>query len=267
MKENQCLYYTLACILLISAILYYRQPVPVYEATVNQDREIYTEAAAAHDAADLLQEQEFSSAPACIFASPYAPEQEEGTVLDLQVVTEEIPFNTIRREDNTLDKGRILTLQEGRKGIRELVFRVVYAGGKEIYRELVTETVLTKPLDTVVAVGTKPRPQLPVASREKADFSYREEGIASWYGAEFQGSRTTSGELYNKHAFTAAHRTLPFNTLVKVTYLRTGKEVVVRINDRGPHVKGRIIDLSRAAAEEIGLKPHGVGKVRIEAVE
>lgn len=86
-------------------------------------------------------------------------------------------------------------------------------------------------------------------------------GQASYYGKEFHGKPTASGEIYNMHALTAAHRTLPFGTLVRVTNLKNGKSVVVRINDRGPFVKGRIIDLSREAARRIRLQ--GTGRVRL----
>ena len=88
-------------------------------------------------------------------------------------------------------------------------------------------------------------------------------GQASWYGAE-SGNRTASGERFNPAAMTAAHRTLPFGTMVKVTNLKTGKAVVVRINDRGPFRSRRIVDLSAGAAEIIGLKSHGVGNVRMD---
>jgi rare lipoprotein A len=77
-------------------------------------------------------------------------------------------------------------------------------------------------------------------------------GMASWYGPGFHGRRTASGERFNTHALTAAHRSLPFGSRVKVTNTRTGRSVVVRINDRGPFVKGRVIDLTPRAASEIG---------------
>ncbi len=94
-----------------------------------------------------------------------------------------------------------------------------------------------------------------------------QEGLASWYGPGFQGKRTASGERFNMHQYTAAHRTLPFGTRVRVTHLRTGRSVVVRINDRGPWKRGRIIDLSYAAARAIGLIRDGVAPVRIEVVQ
>ena len=80
-----------------------------------------------------------------------------------------------------------------------------------------------------------------------------ERGRASWYGEQFHGRRTASGEVFNMNDLTAAHKTLPFGTQVRVRHASTGREVVVRINDRGPFIKGRVIDLSRAAAEQIGL--------------
>lgn len=92
-------------------------------------------------------------------------------------------------------------------------------------------------------------------------------GKASWYGAKFQGRLTASGERFDMTELTAAHRTLPFGTRVRVTNETNGKSVVVRINDRGPVAKRRIIDLSRRAAELIGIKKKGVGRVKLEVLE
>src|SRR3954469_13129871 len=89
-------------------------------------------------------------------------------------------------------------------------------------------------------------------------------GAASWYGPGFHGKRTANGETFNTHALTAAHKTLPFGTKVRVTNERTGQSVVVRINDRGPYAHGRVIDLSKAAAETVGIS--GVGKVTLAAL-
>lgn len=89
-------------------------------------------------------------------------------------------------------------------------------------------------------------------------------GVASWYGPKFAGRRTSNGEIFDPSQLTAAHRTLPFGTMVRVTNLATGRSVVVRINDRGPFKANRIIDLSRAAADAIGLTSMGVGRVRLE---
>lgn len=91
------------------------------------------------------------------------------------------------------------------------------------------------------------------------------EGVASWYGGIFHGRKTANGERFSMHDFTAAHKTLPFGTRVRVRNLANGKEVIVRINDRGPYAHGRIIDLSRAAAQELGI--HGVGNVVLERVK
>ena len=89
-------------------------------------------------------------------------------------------------------------------------------------------------------------------------------GIASWYGDPFHGQRTSSGEVYDMDAMTAAHRTLPFHTVIRVHNLDNGKKVQIRVNDRGPFVKGRIIDLSRAAAREIDMVGPGTAKVQLE---
>jgi rare lipoprotein A len=94
--------------------------------------------------------------------------------------------------------------------------------------------------------------------------AYEQEGLASWYGGKFQGRQTASGEIFDTNELTAAHKTLAFGTVVKVTNLENGKSTVVRINDRGPFIPGRIIDLSRAAAVAIGAAGKGVAKVRIE---
>lgn len=94
-----------------------------------------------------------------------------------------------------------------------------------------------------------------------------EVGTASWYGGKFQGRKTANGEKFDTNKFTAAHRTLPFHTEVKVTNLENGKTTIVRINDRGPFVRGRIIDLSRAAAKELDMIHSGTAKVRIEIID
>jgi rare lipoprotein A len=94
-----------------------------------------------------------------------------------------------------------------------------------------------------------------------------EQGIASYYAAEFNGRKTANGETYDMYQMTAAHRTLPFNTKVLVTDLSTNKSVTVRINDRGPFAKDRVIDLSLAAAKELGIIGPGTAFVRIDVVE
>jgi rare lipoprotein A len=92
----------------------------------------------------------------------------------------------------------------------------------------------------------------------------REVGIGSWYGPRFQGRRTSSGERFNQHELTAAHRTLPFGSRVRVTNVENGRSVEVRITDRGPRSPKRIIDISNAAATAIGLKRQGVGVVQVD---
>ncbi len=92
----------------------------------------------------------------------------------------------------------------------------------------------------------------------------RETGLASWYGPKFHNKRTASGEVFKQEKFTAAHRNLPWGSRVKVTNLANGKSVDVRINDRGPFVKGRIIDVSLAAARALGMVEQGITTVRLE---
>lgn len=90
---------------------------------------------------------------------------------------------------------------------------------------------------------------------------FEQTGTASWYGDKFHGRRTANGERYDMHAYTAAHKSLPFGTILRVTNLDNNKSILVRVNDRGPYVRGRIIDLSHAAADDIGVTLH---KVKIE---
>ena len=97
--------------------------------------------------------------------------------------------------------------------------------------------------------------------------SAAQEGLVSWYGASFHDRPTASGERFDSNGYTMAHPTLPFGTEVKVTNLRNGRSVVVRVNDRGPHVGQRIADLSRAAAAQIGMLGRGVVRARIEVLE
>jgi rare lipoprotein A len=95
---------------------------------------------------------------------------------------------------------------------------------------------------------------------------YYEVGIASWYGPGFHGNLTANGEVYNMYGISAAHKTLPFGTIVKVVEIETGRSVVVRINDRGPFIEGRIIDLSKGAAERLGIVQKGITKVGLRVL-
>ena len=116
--------------------------------------------------------------------------------------------------------------------------------------------------EKVQLTSFEPAPQIKVISSTV--------GQASWYGKELHGNKTTSGEIFDCYAFTAAHPSLPFGTYLQVTSLKTEKSVIVRVNDRGPNQKihpNRILDLSLAAAEAIGLKSQGVGQVKVEVLE
>lgn len=133
-------------------------------------------------------------------------------------------------------------------------------------------------LNSVAVVGEKSSPKIKlvnlpayemttVSRASGIDLTYYQEGNASWYGNKFHGRRTASGEVFDSNALTAAHPTLPFGTVVRVTSMSNGASVDVRINDRGPYTRGRIIDLSQAAASQIGLASQGVGAVKLEIVE
>jgi rare lipoprotein A len=105
-----------------------------------------------------------------------------------------------------------------------------------------------------------------VERQPAAPGQYVEEGVASWYGLPFNGRRTSNGEIYDMHDMTAAHRTLPFGAMVRVTNLANGKQTEVRVNDRGPFVANRVIDLSLAAAQAIEMVGPGTATVRLEMV-
>jgi rare lipoprotein A len=102
--------------------------------------------------------------------------------------------------------------------------------------------------------------------RPHAEPRYDETGVATWYGAHYQGRRTADGEVFDTAKSTAAHPTLPLPCLVEVTNLETGRRIRVRVNDRGPFVKGRILDLSPRAAEDLGLYLKGSARVRVRYV-
>jgi rare lipoprotein A len=114
--------------------------------------------------------------------------------------------------------------------------------------------------------GEKPRPKPPGGKTggPAGPAGYVQEGLASWYGIPYHGRRAANGEIYDMYKLTAAHRTLPFETVVRVTNLKNGRSVDVRINDRGPFVEGRLIDLSLGAARAIDMVAAGVAAVRVE---
>jgi len=180
------------------------------------------------------------------------------TRVEKVVRTEEvsIPFRTLQEEDPALARGKRKVLEEGRAGSKILTYEIVLADGLEESRQLTGEEIVREPEEALVLLGSKDQ-----AGKAR-------EGLASWYGLGdgLHGARTASGEVFSRYDFTAAHLSLPFGTKVRVTFLRTGRSVEVRINDRGPHRKDRIIDLSMAAADAIGLKATGVGLVRVEVL-
>lgn len=125
------------------------------------------------------------------------------------------------------------------------------------------------PPDAVPRVEAIPQgpPNVPYEDRgqsydpENTDVPMVETGVASWYGKPFHGRRTASGEVYDMHKMSAAHKTMPLPSYAKVRNLANGREVIVRVNDRGPFRDGRVIDLSRAAARKLGI--HGIGQVEV----
>lgn len=119
------------------------------------------------------------------------------------------------------------------------------------------EPFLTRANRPYVALG---RSFTPLTS----DVAFRERGVASWYGRQFHGNRTASGEIYDMFAMTAAHPTLPLPSYVRITLVRTGQSIIVRVNDRGPFKSDRVIDLSYAAAVRLGVVASGTGIVELE---
>jgi rare lipoprotein A len=127
--------------------------------------------------------------------------------------------------------------------------------------------VQAPPVESVPSAGVPSPPSgaPPAVERRPAiPGQYEEEGVASWYGDPFNGRHTSNGEIYDMHQFTAAHRTLPFGAIVRVTNLRNGKQTEVRITDRGPFVANRVIDLSLSAAQAIDMVGAGTAPVRLE---
>jgi len=109
--------------------------------------------------------------------------------------------------------------------------------------------------------------QVPVEKNPQLSYKRTWVGVSSWYGEDFHGKKTANGEIYNMYDLTAAHKTLPLGTTVRVTNLSNNRSVVVRINDRGPYVEGRILDLSYGAAEKLDFHNKGTAKVHIQVVK
>ena len=131
------------------------------------------------------------------------------------------------------------------------------------YKNLTEEVTAIKADGGVYKIGS-PYTALGQRYTPREDYNYKETGVASWYGSDFHNKRTANGELYNMYAVTAAHRTLPLPSIVRVTNLENGKSIIARVNDRGPYVKNRIIDLSQKGAEMLGYKNQGTARVKVE---
>jgi len=213
---------------------------------------------------DLLAEQKITLGEEDLVSLPMESPVHSGLNLKIIRVAREliqreetIAATTKYKSDATLSAGKQRVETEARDGRKENTYEVIYHDGVEVSRTLVKDKVLLQPINGLIIKGTK------AVSRSGSIL----EGVASWYGAELHGRKTASGVPFDMHAFTAAHKTLPFGTKVKVTYLATGKTVIVEINDRGPFTPGRIIDLSAAAAKQIGLYADGIGKVKLEIIK
>jgi len=158
----------------------------------------------------------------------------------------------------------VLTLHDSKKKKEATIFDA--SNGGISYKKVLNLPVYQKTTAPTVSrsIGLQSRNGTATASTRSSKIY--ESGIASYYGAKFHGRRTSSGEAYNKNAYTAAHKTLPFGTVVRVTAQWNKKSVNVRINDRGPYTYGRVIDLSTAAAADLGLTGKGIGRVTLEIV-
>mgnify|MGYP001361088407 FL=1 len=130
---------------------------------------------------------------------------------------------------------------------------------------VVNEDKITEPGVTENAVSVEE--ETISADRSLVEFVDKGNMKASWYGPGFHGRKTANGEVYDQNSFTAAHKSLKFGTLLKITNLKNNKSVVIRINDRGPYINGRDLDLSKAAASELGMVRKGVAKLKVEEIK
>lgn len=178
---------------------------------------------------------------------------------------EEIAPEVLTRKDSSLPVGTTRVAEEGAEGVAARTYQVTLVNNREEARELVAYNLIKEPLPRIILEGTAPRSAR--VSRDALRVGDSWQGTASWYGGDgdgFHGRTTANGETFDSNALTAAHPFLPFHTRVLVTHLGSGRQVEVRINDRGPFTGGRIIDLSRAAAEVIGMRYSGTATVRVE---
>ena len=146
--------------------------------------------------------------------------------------------------------------------IKEMKAQTTYPEG--FFKEVQTLGIPSNSA-TIEQEKSQPKDEKQAASWTEAE--YFQNGVASFYGEQWNGRRTANGEIFNTYELTAAHKTLPFGTKVRVTNESNGKSVIVRINDRGPFVKGRIIDLSTAAFASIGSTDSGIAKVKLEILK
>lgn len=130
---------------------------------------------------------------------------------------------------------------------------------------VVNEDKITEPVVTEDVVSAEE--EIITADRSLVEFVDKGSMKASWYGPGFHGRKTANGEVYDQNSFTAAHKSLKFGTLLKITNLKNNKSVVIRINDRGPYIHGRDLDLSKAAAIELGMVKKGVAKIKVEEIK
>ncbi|MGQ4576234.1 septal ring lytic transglycosylase RlpA family protein [Dermabacteraceae bacterium P7006] len=198
------------------------------------------------------------------------------------VEKQEIPFKTVKQQSANLDKGKTEVKTKGVKGVKEVTKTQTLVDGKVESETVSKENVVTKPVDEVVVEGTrevraaKPReasraenrrePAKNQDGKKSESAPARSTGRGGTCTASFywEPQPTASGERFNPNAMTAAHKTLPLGTRLRVTNPANGKSVVVRINDRGPYIGGRCLDLSRASFAAIGNTGSGVMKVRYE---
>ena len=130
---------------------------------------------------------------------------------------------------------------------------------------VVNEDKITEPIVTENVVSVEE--EIITADRSLVEFVDKGSMKASWYGPGFHGRKTANGEIYDQMSFTAAHKSLKFGTLLKITNQKNNKSVVIRINDRGPYIHGRDLDLSKAAALELGMVRKGVAKIKVEEIK
>jgi rare lipoprotein A len=153
-----------------------------------------------------------------------------------------------------------------------IIFLTITSGCAGPVHKAPVERDISKPAKRTPARSKIPATLRPYVIKGKkyypipSAYGFQQQGIASWYGKMFHGRKTSNGETYDMHGRTAAHKTLPMNTRVLVQNLENGKETIVRINDRGPFVEGRIIDLTQTAAKELGMLRNGTARVRITAL-